>query len=139
MLTIMPRMRKPQSVVACRKYEDGFWVIDGQHVLEAVKQMQRDPCVPQEVRKQLSTLRCEVVWSSTDSKLVELSRRLNSTNKLVQAACDPILYLKHARAIWMKMGSPQWRRVCKVKRTVDHDVMQWDVSTTLNRYALQHC
>ena len=129
MLTIMPRQKKPPSAGACRKYEDGFWMIDGQHVLEAVKEMLRDPCVPSDVKEKLSTLQCEVVWSKNDAKLVELSRRLNSTNKLVQAAADPILYLKHARATWLKMGSPQWRRVCKINRTVDPDVMQWDVST----------
>ena len=77
-LCIMPQTKeKPTSF---RGIEDGnFWIINGQHSVEASKTMQ-DMDVPQSTREFFQTWNCFIVWTRSKEKLRKISTYYNRFN-----------------------------------------------------------
>lgn len=126
-LTLMPvnQITAP-TTHACQSEIMRFWIIDGQHTHEACVQMANDSNIDEEVLDYYREWPCDIVWSRDEKDVLELSRRLNTTNQLKQAVADPFLYLKHCREIWNEMGAPTSRRRCKKNTEKDPNTALWN-------------
>ena len=103
-LCIMPQMQeKPTSF---RDIEDGnFWIINGQHSVEASKTMQ-DMDVPQSTREFFQTWNCFIVWTRSKEKLRKISAYYNRVNHFSSFKSTWSTNNLAARFIWTELGSP---------------------------------
>ena len=100
-LCIMPQMKeKPTSF---QEIEDGsFWIINGQHSVEASRSMQ-DMDVPLSMREFFQKWNCFIVWTKSKEKLRKISAYYNRVNHFSSFKPTNILA---ARFIWTELGSP---------------------------------
>ena len=103
-LYIMPQTQeKPTSF---RDIEDGnFWIINGQHSVEASKTMQGMD-VPQSTREFFQKWNCFIVWTRSKEKLRKISAYYNRVNHFSSFKPTWSTNILAPRFIWTKLGSP---------------------------------
>ena len=103
-LCIMPQTQeKPTSF---HDIEDGnFWIINGQHSVEASKTMQGMD-VPQSTREFFQKWNCFIVWTRSKEKLRKISAYYNRVNHFSSFKPTWSTNILAARFIWTELGSP---------------------------------
>ena len=103
-LCIMPQTQeKPTSF---RDIEDrNFWIINGQHSVEASKTMQGMD-VPQSTREFFQKWNCFIVWTRSKEKLRKISAYYNRVNHFSSFKPTWSTNILAARFIWIELGSP---------------------------------
>ena len=102
-LCIMPQTQeKPTSF---RDIEDGnFWIINGQHSVEASKTMQGMD-VPLSTQDFFQTWNCFIVWTKSKEKLRKISAYYNRVNHFSSFKPTWSTNILAARFIWTEPGS----------------------------------
>ena len=102
-LCIMPQTQeKPTSF---RDIEDrNFWIINGQHSVEASKTMQGMD-VPQSTREFFQKWNCFIVWTKSKEKLRKISAYYNCVNHFSSFKPTWSTNILAARFIWTELGS----------------------------------
>ena len=100
----MPQTQeKPTSF---RDIEGGnFWIINGQHSVEASKSMQGMD-VPQSTREFFQKWNCFIVWTRSKEKLRKISAYYNRVNHFNSFKPMWSTNILAARFIWTELGSP---------------------------------
>ena len=87
-----------------------FWIIDGQHSLEASQIILNDPDFQHELKEDLRYWNAFLVWSSDWGKLRKISTFLNSGNKIKAFEASWAANIVAARDVWIAHGSPPKER-----------------------------
>ena len=103
-LCIMPQTKeKPTSF---QEIEDGsFWIINGQHNVEASRSMQ-DMDVPHNTREFFQKWNCFIVWTRSKEKLRKISAYYNRVNHFSSFKPTWLTNILTTRFIWTELGSP---------------------------------
>ena len=89
-----------------------FWLIDGQHSVEASKKIQRmtDWEDPNGQREKLKVWKALVVWSDNETRLSDISRYFNMGNKKRAYQASWIRNIMASREVWEFYGRPPRER-----------------------------
>jgi hypothetical protein len=101
-----------------------FWLIDGQHSVEASKKMQlMGDKVPKYKKEKVKVWRALVVWSDEDTLLSDISRYFNSINKIKNYQASWIRNIMASREVWEVYGRPS-----KARENAKEKNPKWEVS-----------
>lgn len=101
-----------------------FYIINGQHSVEASKRLIKDESWTNEDRKEdIKTWRAFVVWSKDHAKLTAISTYLNASNHFKHFNPTWAWNIYHARKVWLTYGRPAW-----VRKNAVGPRGSWDVS-----------
>ena len=113
-IVVMPQglKRKPTPEMWPTIEKGDFWLIDGQHSVEASKKIQTrtDWADPNNQKEKLKVWKAMVVWSDDDTKLSDISRYFNMGNKKKAYQCSWIRNIMASRAVWEFYGRPPRER-----------------------------
>ena len=103
-LCIMPQTKeRPASF---QEIMDGsFWIINGQHSVEASRSMQ-DMDIPQSTREFFQKWKCFIVWTRSKEKLQKISTYYNRVNHFSNFKPTWSTNILAAQFIWTDLGSP---------------------------------
>ncbi len=89
-----------------------FWLIDGQHSVEAAKQIQTkiEWDDPNNQKEKLKKWKALVVWDSDDTRLSDISRYFNRGNKTKAYQASWVRNCMASRAVWEHYGKPARER-----------------------------
>lgn len=87
-----------------------FWIIDGQHTLEAARLILQNPLYEHELKGDLQYWKAFVVWSEDWNRLRKISKFLNSGNKIKAFEASWAANIVAARDVWIAHGSPPKER-----------------------------
>ena len=89
-----------------------FWLIDGQHSVEASKRIQNMPDWedPNNQKEKLQWWKALVVWSDNDNMLSDISRFFNMGNKIRAYQASWIKNIMASRTVWETYGKPPRER-----------------------------
>lgn len=89
-----------------------FWLIDGQHSVEAAKQLQvrTDIVDKNNIKESLKVWNALVVWSDDDTRLSDISRYFNKNNKQRAYQASWIRNIMASREVWEFYGRPPRER-----------------------------
>lgn len=105
------------------KIENGeFWIIDGQHSLEAACSLLKNEDFQHELKQELQYWKAFVVWSDDWEKLRKISTFLNSGNKIKAFEASWAANIIAARDVWVAHGSP-----AKERENARHHSPNWKV------------
>lgn len=105
-----------------------FWIIDGQHSIQASKNIQLDDDVPQKVKDRVKTWEALVVWSDNDGMLCDISRYFNSLNKIKAYQASWIQNIIASRDVWEHYGRP-----ARERDNARDKNPKWEVSIVLTK------
>ena len=100
-----------------------FYIIDGQHSLEAAKIVLKDDSFQHELKEDLRYWKSYLVWSEDWEKLRKISTYLNSGNKTKAFEASWAANIVAARDVWVAHGSPP-----KERENAKKPSTQWKVS-----------
>ena len=110
-LCVMPVMKKNnrQQPESWDEVKDGqFYIINGQHNVEASKMMMEEGSgVSEEVRNHFRTWNCFIVWSLDAEKLRYISAFYNCVNHFQAIQPSWATNILGARSVWIAMGRPK--------------------------------
>ena len=102
-LYIMPQTKeRPTSFQEIE--DESFWIINGQHSVEASRSMQ-DMDVPQSTREFFQKCNCFIVWTRSKEKLRKISAYYNRVNYFSSFKPTWSTNILAARFIWTELGS----------------------------------
>ena len=104
-----------------------FWIIDGQHSLEASQQILKDDNFQHELKADLRYWKAFLVWSDDWDKLRKISTFLNSGNKIKAFEASWAANIVAARDVWVAHGCPP-----KERENAKNQSPQWKVSLRTN-------
>jgi hypothetical protein len=112
-IVVMPqgqrRMPTPEMWPAISKGD--FWLIDGQHSVEAAKRIQLRTFIdPHNLKERLKVWNAIVVWSDSEIVLTDISRFFNMENKKRTYQASWIRNIIASREIWEFYGKPPKER-----------------------------
>lgn len=115
------------------RIENGeFWIIDGQHSLEASQMILQDDEYQHELKHDLRYWKSFIVWSDDWDKLRKISAFLNANNKVKAFESSWAANIVGAREVWIAHGSPP-----KERENAKQHSPQWLVGIrTIVRYLL---
>ena len=99
-----------------------FWIIDGQHSLEASQMILENDEYQHELKGELRYWKAFLVWSDDWEKLRKISAFLNSGNKIKAFEASWAANIVAARDVWVAHGSP-----AKERENVKSHSPQWKV------------
>ncbi len=102
-----------------------FWLIDGQHSVEAAKKIQTLPnwTDPNNQKEKLKTWKALVVWSDEPMRLSDISRFFNMGNKKKAYQASWIRNIMASRKVWEFYGKPP-----KERENAKEKNPKWEVS-----------
>ena len=109
-----------------------FWIIDGQHSLEASQQILKDDNFQHELKADLRYWKAFLVWSDDWDKLRKISTFLNSGNKIKAFEASWAANIVAARDVWVAHGCPP-----KERENAKSPSPQWKVSLRTNVHKFQ--
>ena len=113
-IVVMPqghkRMPTPDMWPSIEKGD--FWLIDGQHSVEASKKLQlmTDWNDPNRLKDKLKVWKALVVWSDDETRLSDISRYFNMNNKKRAYQASWIRNIMASRDVWEFYGRPPKER-----------------------------
>ena len=108
------------------KIQNGeFWIIDGQHSLEASQIILKDKNFQHELKEDLRYWKAFLVWSDDWEKLRKISTFLNSGNKIKAFEASWAANIVAARDVWVAHNCPP-----KERENAKNQSPQWKVSFT---------
>lgn len=124
-IVIMPQglRRMPTEEMWPEISRGDFWLIDGQHSVQAAKKIQLDPTVTPQLKERYKVWNALVVWSENETILSDISRFFNMGNK--QKAYQPswIRNIMASREVWEFYGKPP-----KERENATNKNPKWEVS-----------
>ena len=89
-----------------------FWLIDGQHSVEAAKKLQTktDWSDPNKLKEKVKVWDALVIWSDDETRLSDISRYFNKTNKLRPYQASWIRNIIASREVWDFYARPERER-----------------------------
>jgi hypothetical protein len=84
-----------------------FWMINGQHSVEASKRMRGRPGISTKVLKKFQTWDCFIVWNDDHSILRKISAFYNRVNHFQQFKPTWATNIIGAREVWKSLNSPK--------------------------------
>ena len=105
--------------------EGNFWLIDGQHSVDALKKIQNmnDWTDPNNQKEKLKWWKAVVVWSDDETRLSDISRYFNMGNKKRAYQTSWIRNIMASRAVWELYGKPP-----KERENAKDKNPKWEVS-----------
>lgn len=87
-----------------------FWIVGGQHTIEAYKMLIDDPKFDPMKKEALKTVSASLFWTPFNlvgnTKIMGLSQALNNMNKTTMPESQFLLMAKQVRSIWISAGRP---------------------------------
>ena len=126
-IVVMPqglkRMPTPEMWPTIQKGD--FWLIDGQHSVEASKKIQlmNEWDDPNHQKEKLKVWKALVVWSDDETRLSDISRYFNMGNKKRAYQASWIRNIMASRAVWEFYGRPP-----KERENAKDKNPKWEVS-----------
>lgn len=103
--------KKPKKEQWDKISQGHFYLIDGQHSVEASKQLQLDETwTDTEMKKKLQHWRTFVVWSDDELELQAISSYFNNTNRIGPFTASWAANIRASRKVWIKYGKPPKER-----------------------------
>jgi hypothetical protein len=87
--------------------EGRFWILNGQHSVEASKSIVLQKLCPEPVLKHFRKWNCFIVWSKNKEKLRRISAYYNRVNHFSVFKPDWSTNVLSSRFIWTELGRPQ--------------------------------
>ena len=113
-LVVMPQGHKkmPTPDMWDKIAKGDFWLIDGQHSVEAAKKLQTktDWSDPNKLKEKVKVWDALVVWSDDETRLSDISRYFNKTNKLRPYQASWIRNIIASREVWDFYARPERER-----------------------------
>lgn len=106
-LCVFPKdkLLKPES---WEDIMDGdFYMVNGQHCVEASKQLQKRVDVDDKIRKCFKTWDCFVVWNEDKSIIRKISAYYNRVNHFMNTNPTWATNIIGARELWLSLGRPE--------------------------------
>ena len=132
-IVVMPQGLKTMPTAEMwPQIKDGdFWLIDGQHSVEAAKkiQLRTDWADPNNLKEKLKCWKALVVWSDNETILSDISRFFNMGNKRRTYQASWIRNIMASRSVWEFYGRPP-----KERENAKDKNPKWEVSTILIFY-----
>lgn len=97
-----------------------FRLIDGQHHIQAAKELIRDGKIGEEKLNALKTWRAHVVWHSDANKIMDVSAMANKTNNAGTFTPSWATNIMGARSVWKDYGCPVKLKKPKGREPEDH-------------------
>ena len=108
---VMPKTDTPPTKANWAEVSKGeFWIIDGQHTLEAARIILQNPLYEHELKGDLQYWKAFVVWSQDWNRLRKISKFLNSGNKIKAFEASWAANIVAASDVWIAHGSPPKER-----------------------------
>ena len=127
---VMPKgFKSPPTERDWPKIQSGeFWIIDGQHSLEASQIILKDDNFQHELKADLRYWKAFLVWSDDWDKLRKISTFLNSGNKIKAFEASWAANIVAARDVWVAHECP-----AKERENAKNQSPRWKVSFTNER------
>ena len=126
-IVVMPQgLKKMPTPEMWPQIEKGdFWLIDGQHSVEASKRIQLRPNYqdPHNMKEKVQVWKALVVWSDSETILSDISRYFNMGNKIKAYQCSWIRNIMASRDVWEFYGRPP-----KERENAKDKNPKWEVS-----------